>query len=93
MKAMITLIVAPHKNRPGNFNAYVHDRLICTSRQPYYDGARVLLGEGVELRDQVHHAACRIGYGLPDRHGWCGSEAHYLGQRPRPAAAKAVAAR
>ena len=33
---------------PGRYRAVLSGRILCTSRQPFFDGARVLLAEGVE---------------------------------------------
>src|SRR5437588_392179 len=43
----IRLTVRPRRDRPGVFDAHVGDRLICSSRQPLLDAARVLLAQGI----------------------------------------------
>jgi hypothetical protein len=42
----MTITVTPA--RPGMFEARLGDRLLCTSRQPFFDAARGLVAEGVD---------------------------------------------
>ena len=48
---MISLTLCPHVERGvfdlDLFDAFLGDKLICTSRQPLFDGARALLERGV----------------------------------------------
>lgn len=42
------ITVTPAVNRPGRFEARLDDELLCTSRQPLLDSARILAGRGVD---------------------------------------------
>ena len=44
----ITIRVCEIDERRGQFTAHLEGRLLCTSRQPFLDDARVLLGEGAD---------------------------------------------
>jgi hypothetical protein len=46
-RMVIQLTITPRRSTPGLFDAHVCDRLICSSRQPLLDAARVLLAEGI----------------------------------------------
>jgi hypothetical protein len=56
--ALIPLTIAPRHGHPGLFDARVGDRMICSSRQPLLDSARLLLAEGVapDTRIEMRHA-------------------------------------
>jgi hypothetical protein len=43
-----TMILSVRPAKAGKFEARAGDRLLCTSRQPFLDAARVLLAEGVD---------------------------------------------
>lgn len=43
----IQIIVHPKPNRQGHYDAYLGDDLLCSSRLPFFDGARALLGKGL----------------------------------------------
>ena len=43
---MLQIVLLPFG--PGRYRAVLSGRILCTSRQPFFDGARVLLAEGVE---------------------------------------------
>jgi hypothetical protein len=50
---VIQLTITPRRGKPGLFDAHVCDRLICSSRQPLLDAARVLLAEGIAPDTQI----------------------------------------
>ena len=43
----LSLVVTPRPGNPCLFDARIGGRLICTSREPFLESARVLLAEGV----------------------------------------------
>jgi len=45
---MIRLDVIERDKRDGYFEARIGDRLVCISRQPFLDAARILVAEGVD---------------------------------------------
>jgi hypothetical protein len=49
---MIRIDVRP-ANRRGMYTAAIAGRDLCTSRQPFLDSARVLLGEGADPRTEL----------------------------------------
>jgi len=51
--ALIRITITPRRGTPDRFDAYVCDRLICSSRQPLLDAARVLLAEGIAPDTQI----------------------------------------
>jgi hypothetical protein len=55
---VIQLTITPRPGKPGRFDVYVGDRLICSSRQPLLDAARVLLAEGIapDAMVELRHA-------------------------------------
>jgi len=53
MSSTSTIIVAPILPRPGYFAASCDGRLLCRSRQPLLDGARVLLASGYPASEVV----------------------------------------
>jgi hypothetical protein len=68
--AVIQLVVRPRQGTPGIFDAYVCERLVCSSRQPLLDTARILRarkitpGTRIEMRHAgVHHVALRATVG------------------------------
>ena len=40
------IIITPVTNRPGIYQAHYDETLLCTSRLPFFDGARLLLSQG-----------------------------------------------
>ena len=48
MTTRITITARETSARQGQFEAYYGERLLCTSRQPFLDAARVLLAEGAD---------------------------------------------
>lgn len=40
------IIITPVTGRPGVYQAHYDETLLCTSRLPFFDGARVLLSQG-----------------------------------------------
>ena len=57
-RMVIQLTISPRCGKPGVFDAHICDRLICSSRQPLLDAARILLDEGIapETKIEMHHA-------------------------------------
>ena len=56
---VIQLTIAPRPGTPALFDAYVCDRLICSSRQPLLETARVLLAGGIapDTQIEMRHAS------------------------------------
>src|SRR5436190_7670169 len=45
----IVITVSPAASNRGLYEARLGDRLLCSSRQPFFDAARVLVDEGCDL--------------------------------------------
>jgi hypothetical protein len=55
---LITLIPANLTSKGQRYAAVLDGRTLCTSRQPFYEAARVLLGEGTDpetVLEATHH--------------------------------------
>lgn len=58
---MIPLTYRRVPAKPGVYEATVDERVLCRSRQPLYDGARVLMREGAnpgEVIEARHEGGC-----------------------------------
>lgn len=45
---MIELLIQPSKTKAHHYQAYLGDTVLCTSRTPFFEGARVLLSRGYD---------------------------------------------
>ena len=55
---VIQLTITPRRSTPGLFDARIGNRLICSSRQPLLDAARVLMAGGIapDAQIEMRHA-------------------------------------
>lgn len=71
---VIELHVKERAKRDGVFEAYVDGALVCISRQPFYDAARVLLKKGLAPDAIIHQI---IGGGVLSMQATIGNAARW----------------
>lgn len=84
----IRIDLVPVRTRPGYYDALLAGRILCRSRQPFYDAARVLLNDGIDYEIVIEawhrgspHPAMRAPIG--EASNWAIEETERTGFRRR----------